>query len=182
MFKPAGYLLSTHEGIKGQNGLIYDYILAENGLFIDAHSALFRARINIARIKVRGLAPLGNAVELVHGKIPMRFYELALSACIADPFKERYLAITWEGRYEIKAPTQERREMGVDYEKMPSTVMDIHSHAKLKAFFSTIDNKDEVGLKLFLVFGCVDSTIPEYRMRIGVYGYFAEIDKEEVFD
>jgi PRTRC genetic system protein A len=181
MFKPAGYLLSTKEGIKGQCGLIYDYILAENGLFIEAHSALIKARINIAPANVRGLAPLTNTVELIHGKIPSISFDLALSACTADPCKERYLAVTWVGKYEIKVPVQDRRECGVDYEKLPNTVLDIHSHGKLPAFFSLTDNKDEVGLKLFLVFGCLDTSIPEYLIRVGVYGYFVAINKEEVF-
>lgn len=181
MFKPVGYLRNTKEGITGERGTFYDYIFAENGILIDAHSDFIKARINTAPAMVRGLEPLDEYVELVHGKIPWRLYELALNVCLADIHKERYLAIVWNCGYEIKVPEQQREEARVNYEVLPSTVMDIHSHGTIPAGFSGTDNRDETGMKLYMVFGSLQEAIPEFRVRVGVYGYFMELEKEEVF-
>jgi PRTRC genetic system protein A len=69
----------------------------------------------------------------------------------------------------------------VKYEVIQDTLLDIHSHGGMGAFFSGTDDKDEQGLKLSMVFGKLDAE-PEYDLRIGVYGYYARLSFEEVFE
>jgi PRTRC genetic system protein A len=178
--KPVGYLLNAKEGLSGEPGLYYDYILAGNGLFIRAKNALIEASVCIGPAEVRGLLPLEGKLELVHGKIPSYIYDLVFSAAASNTQKERYLAVTWGDMYLIKYPSQKGEAGGVDYERLPNTVLDVHSHGGMGAFFSSTDNRDEQGLRLSLVFGKLD-TIPEYDLRIGVYGYYAPVSLEKVF-
>lgn len=67
------------------------------------------------------------------------------------------------------------------YERLPSTVLDIHSHGTMRPFFSGTDDKDEQGFRLYMVVGRLDTLVPEVEMRVGVYGYFAPVQFEEVF-
>ena len=179
--KPAGYLVNTEEGPEGQPGLYYDYILAGNGLFVRAESPLLKATVCVAGAEVRGLPPLVPKLELPHGKIPQHFYYVALSFLSAEPYWEHYLAITWEGEYRIREPPQEIIACGVKYEILPGVVMDIHSHSSMGAFFSRTDDEDERGLRLYMVVGRLDTLLPEVKMRVGVYGYFSPVQREEVF-
>lgn len=180
--RPVGYLLHTREGLDGEAGLFYDYIVAEEGLFIRAQNPLIRATICISPAEIRGLAPLNERVELVHGKIPRFLYDLALSLSMASSEKEQYLAITWEDEYRLRIPSQERAETSVKYENLPASVMDIHSHGGGSAWFSGTDNIDMQGLRLDMVVGKLNTLLPEVEIRLGVYGYFAPVNTGEIFD
>jgi PRTRC genetic system protein A len=179
--KPVGYLANTKLGQEGNPGLFYNYVLAKNGLFIQAGNSLLRATIRIAEVEVRGLMPMVESVELVKGKIPLYIHDLAIGALCADPEHEIYLAIRWEGNYRLKAPNQTPEPGAVTYEVQDSVILDVHSHGRGLAFFSFIDNADEQGLKLYMVVGEVHTLMPTMLMRIGVYGYFKPLGMEEVF-
>lgn len=178
--KTAGYLFNTRGGLAGEPGLFYDYILAGNGLFIRAQGPLLGATVLVAPATVRGLLPLEERVELTPGRVPRALYDLAMSILWADPCRERYLAVAWEGEYRLRMPAQEGGPGGVSYERLRSTVLDIHSHGAMGAFFSGTDDRDEQGLCLSMVVGKLDSLLPEVKLRVGVYGYFAPIRLEEV--
>jgi PRTRC genetic system protein A len=179
--RPVGYLVNREKGPADEPGLFYDYILAGNGLFVRAQSFLLKATVCIAPTSIRGLLPLEEKVELAQGRIPRRLYDLALSILMAESYHERYLAVTWEGEYRLRSPLQESGEGGVKYEVLPSTVLDIHSHGTMRAFFSGTDNSDEQGLGLYMVVGRLDTMLPEVEVRTGVYGYFAHLKVEDVF-
>ena len=180
--RPVGYLINTERGPEGNPGLFYNYVLAQNGLFIRAESPLIAATISIAGAYIRGLSPLREEIKLKKGKIPKGLFELALSALWADCYREKYLAITWEGKYRLRVPAQVGESGSVEYEVLPNTILDIHSHGTLGAFFSPADDQDEQGLRLYAVVGRLDRLIPEVKLRIGVYGYFAPIRLEEILD
>jgi len=180
--EPVGYLLNTKEGLAGKAGLYYNYIFAETGVFIRARNPLLRATLCINPAEIRGLAPLYKNLELVHGKIPRALYDLAISALTASCPLERYLAVTWEGQYHLTTPTQWREPAEVKYERVSSTILDIHGHGAMRAFFSGVDDADEQGLGLDMVVGKLDTLIPEVEMRLGVYGYFAPVTMGDIFD
>ena len=180
--KPVGYLLNTKEGLTGNAGLYYDYIFAETGVFIRARNPLLRATLCVSPAEIKGLAPLYEELELVHGKIPRALYDLALSALVASCPLERYLAVTWDGQYHLITPEQSGKPAEVKYERVSSTLMDIHGHGTMGAFFSGVDDADEQGLGLYMVVGKLDTLLPEVEMRIGVYGYFAPVTMGDIFD
>jgi PRTRC genetic system protein A len=176
-----GYLLNTERGQEGEPGPFYNYILAGNGLFVRAKSPFLQATVMIAYAPVRGLLPLEETVELPMGSIPRYIYDLALSIFFSNRRQEHYVAVTWEGEYRLRVPFQEPGECGVRYERLPSTVLDIHSHGTMRPFFSGTDDRDEQGFRLYMVVGRLDTLVPEVEMRVGVYGYFAPVQFEEVF-
>lgn len=181
---PVGYLTNTAEGLAGEPSLFYDYILASNGLFIRARGPLLAATVRIAEAEVRGLLPLEERVELPKGKIPQHWFDFAMFIFTNEREVEHYFAIIWEedqGGYCIKEPPQQRGETSVKYATLPNTVVDIHSHGSMGAFFSNTDDQDEQGLRLYMVVGKLNTLFPEVRLRVGVYGYFRGIPLEEVF-
>ena len=179
--KMVGYLRKHPDGLEGERGVYYDYVLASNGLFIEAEGKLIAARVPVAECEVRGLAPLEPKVVLRYGRIPQRFFDLALSAFLVDASKERYVAVTWQDGYHLYVPEQETEEAKVEYQMGDNIALDLHSHGKIEARFSLKDNKDETGMKLYGVVGKLDGS-PVIQLRVGVYGYFHPISWGDVFD
>jgi hypothetical protein len=182
MTKPVGYLTNSLTGLQGEAGVFYDYILAGNGLFLQAKNAHLAATICIAPQVVRGLAPLEEDIQLLHGKIPMYFLNLALSVLCIKLDIEQYLALTWQDNYSLGVPSQSQTAASVTYETLPGTILDIHSHVGgVPPHFSGIDDHDEQGFCLYAVAGDLRSLFPTVNIRIGVYGYFLPLKKEDVF-
>ena len=85
-------------------------------------------------------------------------------------------------RYCLHMPPQQATVDRVKYEVLPNTVVDLHSHARMPAFFSgSFDDPDEQGFRLSVVVGRLDTDTPELKARVGVYGYFAEVSLEDIF-
>jgi PRTRC genetic system protein A len=179
--KMVGYLVNHHDGLSGERGLYYNYILGSNGIFIEAESPLIAARVPVAECEIRGLAPIKTMVSLTYGSIPQRFFDLALDSFLADPDKEHYAAVTGSYGYHFYIPVQDRNGGSVTYEVGESVVLDLHSHGHMGARFSCQDNQDEQGLKLSAVVGKLNAT-PVVKLRVGVYGYFKSLGWKDVFD
>lgn len=181
--KPVGYLRSTPNGFDGEPGIYYNYVLARDGLYVWSENDHFEATLLIAPAQVRGLAPLREEVRLRHGKIPEGILDAALVVFTGNPDVEQFLAVIWEnGGYTLRQPEQGGSGGGVKYDVVPGTILDIHSHGRMTAWFSITDNRDEQGFQLYAVAGRVDSYILEVLFRIGVYGYFAELNERDIFD
>ncbi len=160
--------MKYQNGLVGERGACYDYILASTGLFIETEGPLMAARVPVAPCEVRGLAPLEPKIVLRHGKVPKHIFDLALNTMLTYPDKERYAAVTWNNGYHIIVPNQaEEKEQvgagidtghgspaGVAYLNPDSVLLEMHTHPKMPARFSGTDNRDETGLKLYGVYGC----------------------------
>jgi PRTRC genetic system protein A len=177
-----GYLRKEKTGLQGERGLAYDYILAQNGVFLEAENALIRARICVGEALVRGLEPLTERVQLVHGPVPSYCLAMALRQMRQDPNREVYLAVTWNGhQYETLQPRQDRSAAQVSYQPLPNTVLDFHSHGLMPARFSHTDDRDDQGFRVSIVIGRLDHPVAEMALRLGVYGYHAPVSFLEVF-
>jgi hypothetical protein len=182
MTKPVGYLTNCLTGLEGESGVFYDYILAAGGIYLRAKNAHLSVTVCIAVQEIRGLAPLKEDIQLLHGRIPLNFLNLALSVLIAKPDIEQYLAITWENGYRVKTPSQQATSVSVTYETLPDTVLEIHSHtAEVPAHFSPIDDHDEQGFCLYAVVAGLRDLCPTIEIRLGIYSYFLPLSQNEVF-
>jgi hypothetical protein len=182
MTRPVGYLINSVTGIEGEPGVFYSYVLAAGGVYLSAQNQFLAATVCIAPCEIRGLAPLNDDIQLIHGKIPLHLLNLALSVLIAKPDIEQYLAITWENGYRIKTPSQQATAVSVTYETLPDTVLEIHSHTGgVPAHFSPIDDLDEQGFCLYAVVGDLRNLFPTLELRLGIYGYFLPLSQSEVF-
>jgi len=179
--KQVGYLTSYPGRFDGERGSYFDYILAGNGLFIEASKPMLSVRIPVAKCDIRGLAPLKPKITLTYGSIPQHFFDLALDTFLASPDKESYVAVTADAGYHFYVPPQTQETAKVVYIVGDSVVLDIHSHANMPAFFSGQDDKDETGLQLYAVVGKLREE-PIVWLRAGAYGYFWPLSWKEVFD
>ena len=68
------------------------------------------------------------------------------------------------------------------YETLLDTVLELHSHTGgIPAHFSPIDNQDEQGFCLYAVVADMGNLCPTVELRLGIYGYFLSIERNEVF-
>lgn len=166
----------------------YDYVLAANGLFMRAQSHVLQVCIRISDTPVRGLRPLQPAIHLRYGRLPSTM----LQHCIADArqasnehghlLETLYHVHLIEGHYRLVKPPQTASPSSVmTTETYPNTLLDLHTHGNMPAFFSATDNRDEQGLRFYGVIGKLDSDEPEMKLRLGCYGYFYECPLETLF-
>ncbi len=178
--KLAGHLTQFPEGLWGVRGSCFNYILAGNGVFIEAESPVIAARIPVAVVEIRGLPALEPKVSLTYGSIPERFWDLALDMFLGNKEIEQYCGVIAHAGYHFYVPEQEKKEASVKFQMATGVVIDLHSHGHMRAGFSTKDNEDELGLKLYGVVGSLDET-PVVKFRVGVYGYFMELRWNDIF-
>ncbi len=96
---------------------------------------------------------------------------------------EAMVAVVWSGTaYEVACPPQDASASHVTYEKSPGTVLELHSHHRMPAYFSTIDDADEQGLELYGVVGRLHTDRPEVVLRAGAYGHFLALRWADVFE
>jgi PRTRC genetic system protein A len=181
MAKLIGYLVDVKNHWREEDkGLAYNYILAANGLFVEGDNKHITACVKVADATVRGLPPLQHGLALKHGKIPARLFDLAFSVMLADPYHERYVGIIWNGVYQLYVPEQDGSAARVEYATAENVVLELHSHPDMPARFSSIDDRDEQGLKIY---GVVGLKFPEViNLRVGVYGYWMPVECSEIFD
>lgn len=183
MGKPMiGYLRKGTDGMVGERGLAYDYILGQNGIFLEAENPLVKARIRLAEAQVRGLGLLFERVELTNGLVPSYFLAMVLQAMKKDIHREVYAAITVrDGEYHLEWPHQEQGPARVSYQPVANTVLDFHSHGTMPAHFSHTDDLDDQGFRISVVVGSLNERNAQMGMRLGVYGYHTRVTYPEVF-
>ena len=180
---PVGYLVNHPAGLAGAHGVGFDYVLGSGGLYVQSQGAHLTARVPVAPCEVRGLAPVAEKVELTHGPIPARLFELGLRWFRDDPDTERLFAVRWDGRsYRLVVPPQAGTATRLDYRPPAGAVAEFHSHGSSRAFFSATDDRDEQGFRIYGVAGRLDAPQPELSLRVGVYGHFVPVDWPQVFD
>ena len=178
-----GYLVNHKDGLTGGHGIGFDYVLGSDGLYVQSESAHMTARVLVAPCTVRGLAPVTGKVELDHGPIPARLFEIGLLWFEDAPHTERFFAVRWDGRaYRLVVPEQEGTATSLEYTPPAGVVAEFHSHGSSRAFFSATDDGDEQGFRIYGVAGRLDTDRPELSLRVGVYGHFAPVEWSQVFD
>lgn len=135
----------------------------------------------------------GETVDfhLMADKIPKKILMDIFSFFQLTPNKEAAIQIFYDiekKSYELYYPRQTVTASSVvfqrnyDMELKKILVMDAHSHGKMPAFFSSIDNHDEKGTRLFLVCGNLDRKQPSYKLRAGIVGNYKTLLISEIFD
>ena len=178
-----GYLVNHPACLAGSQGVGYDYVLGSGGLYVQSESAHLTARIAVAPAQVRGLASVSEKLALTHGPIPSHIFELGLRWFRAVPDTERFFAVGWDGdAYRLVVPAQEGTGSSLIYRPPAGVVAEFHSHGSHRAFFSAADDGDEQGFRIYGVVGRLDTAQPELTLRLGIYGHFAPLDWQQVFD
>ena len=61
------------------------------------------------------------------------------------------------------------------------SLIELHSHHDMAAQFSSVDNADETGFRVYGVLGNIFKW-PTLRVRVGLYGHYWEVPATWVFD
>lgn len=128
--------------------------------------------------------------RLCSGKIPEKFLVEIIAFFRRNPKKEAAVQVFYDAEkkeYGLYYPPQQAGACCVVFDRNPELennrvlMMDVHSHAGMRAFFSSVDDHDERGTRLFMVIGRLDKT-PECRLRAGIAGFYKDIPVAEVFE
>jgi PRTRC genetic system protein A len=189
------YYLHRANPLPPSDALFYQYVIAQNGVFVRAENDFASACIRVARLTdetspLRGLQPLDGWVRLKIPRIPLALLEAAIAdaqaATAAGHLVETLNYITWgDGRYRLVKPgDQQANPSAVTSEAVElgqPIVMDLHSHGTMAPFFSAADNRDETRFRFYGVLGRLP-VAPTWRFRLGIYGHWLEIDRNVLFD
>jgi len=186
-------MFAKHILVKGQAlppidpGVMYEFVIAGNGVFIRARRPELEAMIPVSWCEIRGLPEVEPYVRMTAGQVPLACTRAILDELLRDLPDESLVWLTLEaGVLRMIKPPQVATASAVHpvapYDpRGASAFLDIHSHNSLEPFFSTDDDKDETGFRIFAVFGRLDRS-PCVTARIGIYGYYWRLDAEDVFD
>jgi PRTRC genetic system protein A len=165
---------------------LYEFVMAGNGVFVRARRCGLEAMIPVSTCEIRGLQPVKPYVHLEAGKIPLICTQAILSEFQSDLPNESLVWVRVEDKkWKVIKPEQIANEYSV-HPADPfdpagaAALMDVHSHDTMEPFFSTDDDKDETGFRVFAVFGLLD-TEPSVMARLGIYGYYWRLDAGDVF-
>lgn len=181
---PVGYRLYCQAGdYLGELGQAYNYILASNGLWLEAENAHIRARVLLAPAEVRGLADLSPTLFLKHGRLPESLWTdtCDLLGDVSQPEEVQFVAVVWGDGYHLVYPPQESTHASVRFTAIPNAVLEVHTHPGMGAFFSGTDDADRQGFRLYGVLG-VNAGYPAVRLRLGVYGYMLDVPWSTIFE
>lgn len=178
------YLIAKDK-LPASSGLAYDYVLARDGLYLRAENEHLAVCIPIAAVEIRGLASIEPFVRLKNGRLPLSLWDrfVRLARAFAEHRSELLAVVTFtpDLGYELRVPPQRVSPSRIVYEPLPDTVLELHSHHALPAFFSHTDDADETGLRLYGVVGRLSFQPAEVSLRAGAFGYFAPVAFEDVF-
>ena len=176
------------------NAIFYQYVIAQNGVFVRAENEFVAACIKVASLNglattIRGLQPLAGWVRLKLPKLPMTLLDTAMSeaqaSVKANQLEETLSYVVWQnGRYQLIRPNDQQASptavVSQTVELEETVVMDMHSHGAAPPYFSPTDNLDETRLRFYGVLGNVN-TSPRWLFRLGIFGYWLELSQDALF-
>lgn len=124
------------------------------------------------------------------GKIPGKLLDEIIAFFRKTPEKEAAVQIFYDAEkqeYRIHYPPQRAGCCSVVFRRDPELendcvlMMDVHSHGQMNAFFSSVDDHDEKGTRLFMVIGRLDRAV-QCRLRAGIAGFYREVPVADVFE
>jgi PRTRC genetic system protein A len=183
------YHVHRRDPLPPSDALAYQYVIAAAGLYLRAANHFFNVVLPIAHCPVRGLAPLQPHFRLKVPRLPARLLNAVLSdarraRCRNGGLKEALYHFHHDGaRVRVLKPPQRATAASVVGAEGNSAhvILDLHSHGSMPAFWSTTDDRDEQGFRVYGVMGRLD-TVPEIRLRLGVHGYWFPLAVSLLFD
>ncbi len=173
---------------------LYEYILAGNGIFIRGARREFQAQFCIVPCEIRGLANLEASLQLNAPRVPREIVaEMILRARLAGDANGQPCEIVFhleldEARvWHCHVPSQAQgpaRAKPADDSPSSSyarACVEVHSHVDMHVRFSSLDDQDEVGFRVYAILGRI-STRAVMRVRVGMYGYRCDVPANWVFD
>jgi PRTRC genetic system protein A len=170
--------------------VLYQYVVAGNGLFIRAEDSRIEALVKVAPARLSGLADLVPGASLKVDRVPGVWLHSVLRSARQRLPNEAMYQFIWDGAqhhavthtWRCVAPAQVGTPTALRFADDGQAVIDLHSHNHMAAFFSDTDDGDEQGFRFYAVIGKIDTRQPEIRVRVGVYGHHLPVPAELVFE
>jgi PRTRC genetic system protein A len=188
MFKLVQHLIVQDDGkLPPIADCLYAYIMAGNGIFLYAKRNDLEVLIPISRASIAGLPPLEPFVNMP--RVAATLMQHVLKASKENLPNEILFWFNFDHDrqvWNLDAPLQICRPASVlPVDKNDplgiQALIDLHSHAVMDPFFSSTDNKDEQGFRIFAVIGKVNEE-PLILVRVGVYGNYWNIPASMIFE
>lgn len=178
---------------------MYEYVTAGNGVFLQARRPELDVTFPVADAQISGLAHLETKVRLAGGLVPRRLTE-EIARCSAEAAGDdethprevlfHLLHDVQAGGWQLIVPAQVQTVTSVKpvddgyTSSYARAVIEVHSHNRMRPFFSEWDDRDEQGFRLYGVIGDFgrEGKRPSLRLRVGVYGNFYEIPAAWAFE
>jgi hypothetical protein len=164
---------------------LYEYVFAGNGIFLRAHRQGLSVLFPVLPYPIAGLPLLTPRLEPTVPLIPQHLMEQMLAEAFeawrspTGPLESLY-HFTFDQDWSLAIPDQVRTAVSVqptDTEHCPSyqtCLVEIHSHHEMRPQFSSMDDEDETGFRIYGVCGSFKKR-PSITFRIGLYGHFVPI-------
>ncbi|SRR6266498_323695 len=188
------HILATTSDPPPITALLYEYILAGNGVFKRARRDVMSATIPISVCRVSGLASIEPEFTTSFGKVPeamvKRIISVAEDAAVQGLESLFYLSLH-DGAWMLEIPPQIQTYTSVEpcekgagspYER---AVIEIHSHRLHRPEFSPDDDKDETGFRIYGVIGKLNPASgwwPAINFRLGVYGDWWPLPADRILE
>ncbi|MDP9477091.1 MAG: hypothetical protein M3R38_15640 [Actinomycetota bacterium] len=159
------------------------HLLGRDGVYAarSTQAAVFVARVP-SRRRVR------EGFDLRVPKAPAALLAEAANFFKRDPDNEALANVVYDGgSYTLEIPEQEANAVAVQAPAMPEAedrfvFVQLHSHARMGAFFSGQDARDEVRTGFYGVLGRMDQPRPEAVFRFSCGGVFVPVDPYGLFE
>lgn len=182
------YVMATDSQLPEPTGVLYQYVIAGNGIFVRAARPGLQALIWTAPAThpIRGLVNLEPYVR-IEQQIPRAILYVFLDLARDAVPNECLCYVGDTPSWNLYIPSQVQAPGSVypsdPYNPMSiHAMLEIHSHGWAAPFFSDADNRDETGFRLYAVLGRVSTPRPEIRARVGIYGHTWEIPASTIFE
>lgn len=168
----------------------YEYVLAGNGLFVRAEDSRMEACIPIAEVGLHGLAEIEPYARLKVDRVPSSFLHSILASAMRHMPAEAMYQLRWSGEqhhavqrtWQCLMPTQTVSSVSITFDDYADSVIDLHSHNSMAAFFSDIDDRDESGFRFYAVIGKLGTSKPEIKVRAGIYGHHLNVPVTSIIE
>ena len=177
-------------GLPDLPACMYQYLVGCNGTFVRAKRPGLSAIVPAGDQGLRGLGIVTPTVKLHVPPVPEDLVAgmLARARQVSPREILFYLLPPADGHnWRLATPAQKISRGAVSpldpfNEWGQATLIEVHSHHNMRAFFSGTDNQDESsGFRLYGVLGEIN-TFPVLRLRVGIYGHFWPVPASMVFD
>lgn len=183
------HFMDTDRLVVGDQETLFEYILAKNGVFAYARNEFFSAAIPVLQAKdqrrqIRGLQNVYPTIKLQNKtRVPAELLKRMVTLSRRAMPNEILFHLTWQANeWVLQTPPQKTGQgFARPLEDNVYIPIEVHSHNTMAAVFSSIDDRDETGLRIYGVLGRVDQPVVDFRLRISIYGHYSVLPYELVF-
>ena len=180
-------------GVRQKPAPLGSYILSRYFIFLEAERQEFKARVPVSLV-CPPMLYLPEERPLLEWKVPpppihllnrqvLPFF-LAPGCGDTAAHNEAMANLLWTGLdWQVHFPEQAATVAGVQtHEPLPpGAVVQIHSHGRMRSFWSATDNADEQGFLIYAVVGRIDTDTPTIQLRVGINGCWCPLRLNHVF-